>query len=177
MLDALPSHIWRLLIPSCHWLHAAELPEDELIFHYRDRLYFVNEDGSVISAAKPAHLEWMDLGSLYEWLAACEDTYDFDDNGEFDYGFILKRMGYLAPVKRQRANTCYQIKIVNRSAGQTMMSSYELYKVSFEFALYHALLRCHELNEKTEWLFEHEVKEIKRIEPHRRSNEQIQFQS
>jgi hypothetical protein len=45
-----------------------------------------------------------------------------------------------------------------------MITRYELKKVSFTFALYHALMRCHELNRRSGWEYEHEVKRITKVE-------------
>jgi hypothetical protein len=164
LLHACPAHIWRLLIPSSHWMLPDDLPEDELIFHYRDHIYFVNNDGSVLALAKPACFEMLDVGRLLELLATSEETIDFDDIGEFDYAFILKRMGYIVPVRRDREKAAFQIEIVNTIAPEAMITRYELKKVSFTFALYHALMRCHELNRKSGWEYEHEVKRITKVE-------------
>nr|WP_241254560.1 hypothetical protein [Brevibacillus sp. SYP-B805] len=164
MLHAAPADIWRLLIPSSCWLFPEEVPDDELIFHYRDHIYFVNSDGSVISMPKPAGCELMGLGELLDLLATAEETYDFDDNGEFDYGCILKRMGYVVPTSGTGEKADYLVEIVNTIAPQSMVTRYELSRVSFAFALYHALLRCHELNGKSDWEFEHEVKRISPVE-------------
>jgi hypothetical protein len=164
LLHASPAQIWRLLIPSSLWMFPDDLPEDELIFHYRDHIYFVNNDGSVLALAKPASLERLDVERLLELLATSDETIDFDDVGEFDYAFVLKRMGYIAPVRRDREKATYQVEIVNTIAPEAMITRYELKKVSFTFALYHALMRCHELNRRSGWEYEHEVKRITKVE-------------
>ncbi|MFD2369307.1 hypothetical protein ACFSO0_04840 [Brevibacillus sp. GCM10020057] len=164
LLNEAPARVWRLLIPSSHWMFPDEVPKDELIFHYRDHIYFVNSDGSVLSMPKPAGCDLLDLGTLLEYLATSDETFDFDDAGQFDYGFVLKRMGYIVPVKQKAKKATYQIHIINTALPKTLASRYELKNVHFVFALYHALMRCHELNEKTNWEYEHEVKSIEMVE-------------
>jgi hypothetical protein len=164
LLHASPATIWRLLIPKKHWLFAEDVDEEELVFLYRDFVYFVNEDGSVLSLPKPKHLEYMDLGDLYDHLAEADDTFDFDDHGMFDYAEILQRMGYIVPTARTRERKDYAVEIVNSLDPERMVSRYTLKRVSFVFALYHALLRCRELNVKSDGLFEHEVKRVASIE-------------
>lgn len=159
-----PAQIWRLLIPKSYWMYADEVPEDELIFHYRDHIYFVNNDGSVLAMPKPACYDLLDLGTILEYLATSDDTIDFDDEGEFDFGFVLKQMGYIASVKEKRAKATYQIEIINTALPKSNGSHYELKNVHFVFALYHALMRCHELNQKTDWEYEHEVVRIVKVE-------------
>jgi hypothetical protein len=160
-----PAQIWRMLIPPSEWLFPEDVPENELIFSYRDHIYFVNDDGSVLALPKPACWELLDLGTLLEYLATSEETIDFDDNGEFDYGFVLKQMGYVVPTKRKREKATYQIEIVNTALPKASGHRYQLKNVQFAFALYHALMRCHELNAKTDWEYEHEVKRIVKVEP------------
>jgi hypothetical protein len=164
LLHTSPADIWRLLIPSPLWLFPEDVPTDELIFHYRDHIYFINNDGSVLAMPKPACFDLMELGELLDLLATSDNTIDFDDEGEFDYGFVLKRMGYVVPTSRERGKATYQIEIVNTIAPHAMITRYELKRVSFTFALYHALMRCHELNERSDWEFEHEVRRITRLE-------------
>ena len=167
LLSAAPADIWRLLIPASCWLFRGELPDEELVFHYRDQIYFIHGDGSVISLPKPAAFERMDLGNLLDHLASSDSTFDYDDHGEFDIGAVLRRMGYLVPTTSSRERGDHLVEIVNAFAPEEMITRYELRKVSFSFALYHAIMRCHELNRKSGWEFEHEVKCIKRIEPYR----------
>ncbi|QRG66084.1 hypothetical protein [Brevibacillus choshinensis] len=164
LLHAEPAQIWRLLIPQGQWMFPDEVPEDELIFHYRDDIYFVNNDGSVLSMPKPACYDLLDLGTLLEYLATSDCTVDFDDEGEFDYGFVLKRMGYIVPVRQKGKRATFQIEIINTALPKVHANRYELKNVHFVFALYHALMRCHELNAKTDWEYEHEVKRIEKIE-------------
>jgi hypothetical protein len=116
----------------------------------------------------------MSLGDILDILATSEETYDFDDNGEFDIACILKRMGYMVPTRRSREKADYLVEIVNTIAPKAMVTRYELRRVSFSFALYHALMRCHELNRKCDWEFEHEVKQISRVEP--LQTKDLQFQ-
>lgn len=165
MINEAPAQIWRMLIPSHHWMFPEDMPQDELIFHYRDHIYFVNNDGSVLSMPKPACYDLLDLGTLLEYLATSDDTVDFDDEGEFDFGFVLKRMGYIVPTKKKKEKATYQVEIINTALPKAHATCYELKNVHFVFALYHALMRCHELNEKTDWEYEHEVKRIVRVEP------------
>ncbi|MED4909253.1 hypothetical protein P9761_13755 [Brevibacillus centrosporus] len=164
LLNEAPAQIWRLLIPASHWMFPDEVPEDELIFHYRDHIYFVNNDGSVLSMPKPACYDLLDLGTLLEYLATSDETIDFDDEGQFDYGFVLKQMGYIVPVKQKTKKANYQIHIINTALPKVHANRYELKNVHFGFALYHALMRCHELNAKTDWEYEHEVKRIEKVE-------------
>ncbi|MFY0545720.1 hypothetical protein [Brevibacillus sp. H7] len=164
LLHACPADVWRLLIPSTHWMFPSDVPEDELIFHYRDHIYFISDDGSVLAMTKPACFHTLDLGTVLEMLATSDDTIDFDDNGEFDYGFVLKQMGYVIPIRREREKATYRIEIVNTVAPQAKITRYELKKVGFTFALYHALMRCHELNRRSNWEYEHEVKQITKVE-------------
>lgn len=165
LLNEAPAQVWRLLIPPSQWMFPDEVPQDELIFHYRDDIYFVSQDGSVLAMPKPACFDRMDLGTLLEHLAASECTVDFDDEGQFDFGFVLKRMGYIVPVRQKGKRATYQVEIINTALPKALASRYELKNVHFVFALYHALMRCHELNEKTDWEFEHEVKRIEKVEP------------
>lgn len=173
LLSAAPAYIWRLLIPQSLWLYRDEVPEDEFIFQYRNHIYFINGDGSVLSLPKPAAFELMDLGELLDYLARSDSTYDYDDCGEFDYGFVLRRMGYLAPTNCTREQGNHLVEIVNMQAPDEMVTRYELHNVSFSFALYHALMRCHELNRKSDWEFEHEVKCITPLENNRTKDLQM----
>lgn len=158
------AQIWRMLIPASAWMFPLDVPENELIFSYRDHIYFVNDDGSVLALPKPACWERLDLGTLLECLASSEETIDFDDNGEFDIGFVLKQMGYVVPTKKKREKASYQIEIVNTALPKAG-HRYVLKHVQFVFALYHAVMRCHELNAQTDWEFEHEIKRIVKVEP------------
>ncbi|MBU8715620.1 MULTISPECIES: hypothetical protein [Brevibacillus] len=164
LMNAKPAQIWRLLIPQSFWMFTEEVPEDELIFHYRDHIYFVNQDGSVLALPKPACFDMLDMGTLLECLATSDDTIDFDDEGEFDYGFVLKQMGYIVPVREKREKATYQIEIFNTALPKAHATRYEMKHVDFGFALYHALMRCHELNAKTDWEYEHEVKRIVKVD-------------
>lgn len=157
--------IWRELIPARDWLCPEDTPEDELIFAYRDKIYFVNFDGSVLAISRPPHLELFNISMLYDRLASTEEVIDFDDEGIFDCGSILKQMGYVVPTTTKLEKHTYQIEIINTIAPQTFVSRYELKKVSYRYALYHAVMKCHELNEKSDWEFEHEVKQIRKIDP------------
>lgn len=159
-----PAAIWKQLIPKKHWLFHEDVPDDELIFTYRNKIYFVNFDGSVLSLPKPAYLELLDLGMLLDRLASSDEVVDFDDEGIFDYGSILKRMGYVLPTSKRHEKHTYSIEIVNTIVPDTFTSRYELKQVSFLYALYHALMKCHELNAKSDWEFEHEVKRIEQVE-------------
>ncbi|MGO0062238.1 hypothetical protein ACTID9_19750 [Brevibacillus fluminis] len=163
LLDVEPARIWRLLIPAANWLYTDEVPEDELIFHYRKHVYFVHEDGAVLSIPAPDHLERLELEDLYDLLAESEDSHDFDDEGVFDTFSVLSRMGYLVPTKHEGDRHHYHIEIVNTMKPDSLSVCYDLEQVSFEFALYHALMRCHELNEQCDWDYEHEIKEIKEV--------------
>ncbi|AKF93565.1 hypothetical protein NW801_12705 [Brevibacillus laterosporus] len=158
-----PVEIWRLLIPRKQWLFAQDTDPSEFIFGYRDKVYVVNEDGSVISLPRPLHIERMSVVQLLDLMVMGSGTFDYDDNGIFDVGGVLKDMGYMAAIGSEKHD--YQIEIVNTLDPDKMISSYVLKGVSFTFALYHAILRCHELNLKSDGLFEHEVKEIVKIEP------------
>ncbi len=166
LLHAEPAAIWRMLIPRRLWLFPDDLGDNELIFAYRDQVFFVGHDGSVLAMAKPQTLARMRLADLLDRLAASDETVDFDDNGMFDYGAILKWMGYVVPVGRRRDTDRYLIEIVNTIAPDAMVTRYELKRVSFTYALYHALMRCFELNEKCDGEFEHEVKRIAKVEPY-----------
>ncbi|QDS33151.1 hypothetical protein [Brevibacillus brevis] len=173
LLHSEPAQIWRYLIPQNHWMFPDEVPEDELIFHYRDHIYFVNNDGSVLSMPQPACFDSLDMGTLLEYLATSDDTIDFDDEGEFDYGHVLKRMGYIVPVRDKREKATYQIEIINTALPKAHGSRYEMKQVTFAFALYHALMRCHELNAKTDWEYEHEVKRIAEVQAKRSGKVQV----
>lgn len=163
LLHAEPARIWRLLIPVSNWLYTDEVPEDELLFHYRKHVYFVHEDGAVLSIPAPENLERMELEDLYDLLAMSEDSVDFDDQGEFDYFSVLLRMGYLVPAMHEEDQHSFHIEITNTLKPASLSTGYDLQNVSFEFALYHALMRCHELNEQCDWDYEHEIKEIKEV--------------
>ncbi|WGV58471.1 hypothetical protein QIH01_23795 [Brevibacillus brevis] len=173
LLHCEPAQIWRYLIPQNYWMLPDEVPEDELIFHYRDHIYFVNNDGSVLSMPQPACFETLDMGTLLEYLATSDDTFDFDDEGEFDYGHVLKRMGYIVPVRDKREKATYQIEIINTALPKAHGTRYEMKQVTFAFALYHALMRCHELNAKTDWEYEHEVKRIAVVQAKRSGKVQV----
>lgn len=173
LLHCEPAQIWRYLIPQNYWMFPDEVPEDELIFHYRDHIYFVNNDGSVLSMPQPACFETLDMRTLLEYLATSDDTFDFDDEGEFDYGHVLKRMGYIVPVRDKREKATYQIEIINTALPKAHGTRYEMKQVTFAFALYHALMRCHELNSKTDWEYEHEVKRIAVVQAKRSGKVQV----
>lgn len=155
-----PAEIWRLLIPRSHWLYEDDVPEDELIFRYRQHIYFINQDGSVLSLPEPEHLERYHLSALLDHLANSDETYDYDDSGEFDYGAVLTRMGYVVPTAPPREEADYLIEIVDTLDPCGQITRYELRSVGFAFALYHALLACQRLNEQSDGEGEHEVKRI-----------------
>lgn len=163
LLHAEPARIWRLLIPVTNWLYVDEVPEDEFIFYYRKHVYFVHEDGAVLSIPAPDQLEMIELEDMYDLLASSEDSFDFDDQGEFDYFSVLSRMGYLVPTMHDDDRHHFHIEIINAMKPTSLALDYDLSDVSFEFALYHALMRCHQLNEQCDWDYEHEIKEIKEV--------------
>ncbi|WP_232698169.1 hypothetical protein [Brevibacillus daliensis] len=153
-----PADIWRLLIPRKQWLFSEDVDPRELIFSYRDKVFVVSEDGSVVSLPKPQHLKKMNVIQLLDLLADEWGTFDYDDHGIFDVGGVLKEMGYIAPTGRNKED--YRIEISNTLDPGMMITTYELKGVSFRFALYHGVLFCHELNQKSDGLYEYEVKQI-----------------
>lgn len=147
LLQLEPAQLWRLMIPPRMRLFDEDVPPDELIFRYRGSVYFVNNDGSVVALAEPAQLERMTLDRLLDCLLASEDTYDFDDNGVFDIGAVLRQMGYVVSCDGQSDRADYTVELVDTVAADPAIIKYDLSRVSFVFALYHALLRCARLNE------------------------------
>ena len=173
LLHSEPAAIWRLLIPASHWLYADDVPNNELVFTYRDQLYFVNDDGSILSVPKPRQLDQMDLGEVYDYLSLSDEAYDFDDAGEFDYALVLQRMGYLIPSGEPTDRDDYLIELVNTTQAEQAPIRYQLQQVSFVFALYHGLMRCHELNVASDGEDEHEIKRISKLEPYQLNDLQM----
>ncbi|UFJ41628.1 hypothetical protein LOK74_03695 [Brevibacillus humidisoli] len=168
-----PVDVWRLLIPERMQLFEDDMPGDELIFRYRDSVYFVHDDGAVIALPAPAHLEQLSLGGFLEHVMTAEETVDFDEQGMFDIGTILRRIGFVVSCTGRRDQGDYQVEIVDALVVGQTIASYYLTGVTFTFALYHGLLCCSHLNELAEENGEFEVKRIIRCHfPHSDSEKQ-----
>lgn len=162
LLDKSPIDIWRMLLPAKQILFPA-IQDDDLIFQYRSHIYFVHEDGAVIRMKKPEHPHKLSQEDLWDALFHEHDTFDYEEHGIFSIGGILLHMGFMLPLKAASSQSSFQIEIVNKLDPELPIHSYELSRVSFRFALYHSLIRCHEWNAQNEEL-EFEVQQISRIE-------------
>lgn len=155
-----PVDIWRLLVPDRMRLFVDELCSDELVFCYRDRVYFVHADGAVISLSAPPQLKRMSFSAFLEYLQAAEDTLDFEENGVFDIGTILRQIGFVVSCGRWRERADYTVEIIDELAPEMVLTRYVLIGVSFTFALYHGLLCCSHLFELAEESGEFAVKRV-----------------
>lgn len=164
LLDRTPAEIWRLLLPKPSILFPAIREYDDLIFQYRNFVYFVHEDGAVVRMNKPQNVRKLAQEDLWELLFHDKDTLDYDDCGFFSIGSILKHMGFLVPMKTGGREGTYEVEILNRMNPDQKGSSYTLTEVTFRFALYHALLQCHELNVREEE-GEYEIQSITPLDP------------
>lgn len=164
-LDAKPAALWRILIPRQRWLFTADLPEDELVFHYRQRVYYVHRDGSVVSVPLPKRWTEMTYSAFCRYLAEAVDSYDFDDEGIFDVGSILQTMGFLLPISQRGHYATYSIQLLDTVDKSGSTVHYELPGVDLSFALYHAVMMCSQLNAQSNWAAEYEVMEISQLVP------------
>ncbi|WP_126425646.1 hypothetical protein [Brevibacillus marinus] len=166
-----PVEIWRLLIPARMQLFADELSGDELIFRYRDKVYFVHEDGAVLALPTPPQLKHMTFPAFLEYLMKEDETIDFDENGVFDIGSILRQIGFVVSCGRRRERADYTVEIIDALAPGQPLARYVLCGVSFTFALFHGLLCCSYLHELAEEDGEFEVKRITRCSFHHSDSE------
>jgi hypothetical protein len=160
LLDKSPAEIWKMLLPKKNILFLDRYEYEELIFYYRNYVYFVHHDGAIVRMKKPSGLHKMTQEDLWERLFHEEDTFDYDDEGLFTIGEVLLHMGFVVPLKSSRSRFCYQIEVVNRLNPESLFISYELKNVSIQYALYYSYLKCLEYNEQEQEDSEYEVAQI-----------------
>ncbi|RKD27067.1 hypothetical protein BEP19_00390 [Ammoniphilus oxalaticus] len=161
LIDRKPTDIWKLLIPRKNILLAEGQGFEDLIFYYRDNLYFVHEDGAVVGMKRPREVEKIAPDELWELLFYAKDTFDYDDQGLFSIGSILLEMGYLTEVQQNQRKS-YRVELVDM-LDSSRVRSFELQSVSFQYALYRALLECHLLDLDGGESVEYEVLQIVEI--------------
>jgi hypothetical protein len=160
LLDKSTIDIWKLLLPKKNILFSGTWEYEELIFFYRNYVYFVHEDGATIRMRKPEHVHRLSQEDLWESLFHEQDTFDYDDHGMFSIGSVLLSMGFILPITRfRRGKSTYQVEVINR-IDQLEVKNYVLTDVPFRYALYHALITCHEWNETKGSGREYEVQQI-----------------
>lgn len=164
LLDRSSAEIWQMVLPKRNILFPAFSENDDLIFYYRNSVYFVHEDGAVVRMKKPGNIHKLSQEDLWEILFHEKDTFDYDDHGMFSMGAILKDMGFMIPLKNRPYECSFKIEIVNRIDPEGDLYFYELNQVSFQYALYHAFIQCHERNEQSSGVGEYEVQQIDRID-------------
>lgn len=164
LLDRSSAEIWQMLLPRKNILFPALSENDDLIFYYRNFVYFVHEDGAVVRMKKPGNIHKLTQEDLWEILFHEKDTFDYDDHGMYSMGEILKDMGFMIPLKNYPFECRFKIEIVNRIDPEEDSKFYELNQVSFQYALYHAFIRCHEWNEQSGGVGEYEVQQIFRVD-------------
>lgn len=165
LLDRTPADIWRMLLPKQHILFPPDREYDDLIFQYRNFVYFVHEDGAVVRMNKPHNVRKLTQEDLWEFLFHEKETLDYDDCGFFSIGSILRHMGFLVPMKTGGREGNYEVEVLNRLDPDQQGSRYTLTAVTFRFALYHALLKCHEMNDSEGEEGEYEVQSITPLDP------------
>ncbi|HJV45239.1 MAG TPA: hypothetical protein VJ824_05885 [Bacillota bacterium] len=164
LLDRSPVELWRLLLPEKFILYPnKDYPYEELIFFYRNYIYFVHEDGSVIRMNKPTQLKKLDVDDLWELLFHDRDTFDYDDHGIFTIGAILLDIGFLLPAYSSRGKADYQIEIVQAGEPQRVVGEFEIRGVTFQFALYQAFILCHVWNGQLQEELEYEIRQITQL--------------
>ncbi|RXT13579.1 hypothetical protein [Ammoniphilus sp. CFH 90114] len=164
LLDRSPAEIWRLLLPKQNILFSRDHEYDDLIFRFRGHIYFVHEDGAVVRMKKPENLQILTPEDLWELLFHDKDTLDYDDCGLFSIGAILQHMGFLVPLKMGKSQRTYEVEVINRLDQHPQSYTYTLEDVTFRFALYHALLTCHDMNVQFEDTGEYEIESITPLE-------------
>lgn len=163
LLDKSPAEIWKMLLPKKNILFLDHYEYEELIFYYRNYVYFVHHDGAIVRMKKPNGLRKLKQEDLWELLFHEDDTFDYDDEGIFTLGEVLLHIGFVVPLKTSKSQSSYQIEVVNRLSPEPTSISYELNDVSFQYALYHSHLKCVELNEQEREDNEYEVAQILRL--------------
>ncbi|MBP1932870.1 hypothetical protein [Ammoniphilus resinae] len=162
LLDKSAVEIWKMLIPSKYILFPFEMDNEELIFHYRDYIYFVQDDGAVVRMGKPIDLHKQKLEDLWQLLFYDRQTFDYDHHGIFSIGAILKHMGYMVPFTYHPHQT-HLVEIVDL-INPDQVYQIELNSLSFRFVLYQSLLYCDELNEQFRGETEFEIQQILRTD-------------
>jgi hypothetical protein len=164
LLDKSPAEIWRMLLPKKCILYPENNHYDELIFWYRKHVYFVHEDGAVVRIQKPSQVKKLSADDLWEILFHEKDTFDYEDHGIFSIGAILLHMGYLVPILVRGNHDDYGVEIVNILEPEKVAQHLNLQNVSFQYALYLSLLKCHELNEESKGRYEFEIQRISPVD-------------
>lgn len=130
----------RSLIPASNFLFTERLSTDEAIFYYRNGLYFVYDDGSIVGMPQPKRFRTMTFAELWGALYRSAVVRDYDQDGVFDLGEFLQDIGYL--VATPPTDLFFAFTLSPRYDPQEAFERFEIGGVSFPFALYHALLHC-----------------------------------
>ncbi|GAB7388940.1 hypothetical protein BSNK01_27780 [Bacillaceae bacterium] len=153
------AEIWRLLLPPGNLLFDKELPRDECVFAYRSYIFFVHADGAVVRMKKPANWRSLNCEEMREQLRRSRETFDYDDEGIFEIGGILRDIGFLVPVVERRGARDYEMELVDLLASEKGIYRQRV-RGSFRYALFRALLRCEEMNASSEGESEFAVRRI-----------------
>jgi len=162
LLDKSAVDIWKMLIPAKNILFPFQLDRDELVFYFREHIYFIQEDGAVVRMAKPTDLYKHKLEDLWQLLFYDHHTFDYDHHGIFSIGAILRHMGFMVPFTHQ-PRFSHQVEIVDL-VNPDQVYQIELNNSSFRFVLYRSLLYCDELNEQFRGETEFEIQQILRTD-------------
>lgn len=130
----------RSLIPASNFLFTERLSAEEAIFYYRNGLYFVYDDGSIVGMPRPKRFRTMTFAELWGALYRSSVVRDYDQDGVFDLGEFLQDIGYL--VATPKTDLFFAFTLSPRYDPQDVAERFEIDGVSFPFALYHALLSC-----------------------------------
>jgi len=163
LVDRTSAEIWQMLLPKKNILFPARCEFEDLIFYYRNYLYFVHEDGAVIRMNKPKNVHLLTQEDLWELLFHEKETYDYDDQGVFSIGAILLDMGFLVETNRNWHRN-FRLEFVNTIKLGDDVRIIHLNQVSFQYALYYGLIQCHQWNEESAEDHEYEVQRIVEIE-------------
>lgn len=163
LVDRTSAEIWQMLLPKKNILFPARSEFEDLIFYYRNYLYFVHEDGAVVRMNKPNNVHLLTQEDLWELLFHEKETLDYDDQGIFSIGAILLDMGFLVQLNRNW-NRNFRLEIANTLELGDEMRFIELRQASFQYALYYSLIKCHQWNEESAGEYEFEIQRIEEIE-------------
>lgn len=163
LIDRPSAEIWQMLLPKRNILFPAYNEWEDLIFTYRNYLYFVHEDGAVVRMNKPKNVHLLTQEDLWELLFHEKETTDYDDLGIFSIGGILLHIGYLVEVSCKRLKN-FKLEFVNTIGGKNDVFITELQHVSFQYALYYGLVECHRKNVASDGEIQLEVQQIDEIE-------------
>jgi len=159
------AQIFRLLFPASHFLFSDRLRSDEAVLLYRGRLVFVYPDGAILCVEKPQDLSLRSLEDAWYALFEGKGLRDYDNLGMFDFGEILRDLGYvvLAGGHELRSGTVYLVRIAPRNRYSDYAEVLRLRDVTLPYALYHGILRASQLYQMSGREIEYLVTEVELI--------------